>query len=705
MTRDTKRSIAVALASVSFAAACAGPAKSPPQLERDQRSDAAAPSADELAPAINPPAAPRVIDGQRLPLANGLSCVALPGPDQDPSQIQFGVFAGSLFVAPGLAELAAYTLLHSTDPTTSTASLAQRIHDLGGSVAISVGLTATWFDIRVLKSQTEAALTALRDSLDYVTRSRTQIMRMREDFVAERTAEILADPLGCAAKALLQAGRSSADDLNALLDLDASEVTLFHSRLYRPERAILTVRSSIPVDRLNKLLVTGKRAMNEWAPKPSLPGDSLLSPRQFKSGLYWSDSLEPGADTRCALVMQMPDASMPNAAGWLIMHACLTLDGVGGRLEQLQAEAGLSHLEWRTRFEQTADVLALVMSTTGTPAEVAQLWQLYQRARQSLVAVPPSRSELQLALRRAKLNASLSTISATDRQRLDINMLLRNVPAGTLEQQIDQIAAAPSWDTGEVARAFQDTPAWMIAIGSGRPDAIDGLVATRVLPAGFDPITKNQPTAENLAIVDPRLERARAATGGDEAYRMLSGFYASASTSSEQGLVAEDTIEWRTEGSLERKRIILGQVITTSLTADAGTEELDGEQQPIDARGRRLLRHELMRHPQMLLAAHLRGESRFRPIAQRKVGDREHYIIEAVGGDFDRLRLHIDAESQLIRIVESWERLADETLVHVREEWGDYRNTGGMRVPHRRRTIWNDGQLQSETIYSEWLPR
>ena len=104
----------------------------------------------------------------------------------------------------------------------------------------------------------------------------------------------------------------------------------------------------------------------------------------------------------------------------------------------------------------------------------------------------------------------------------------------------------------------------------------------------------------------------------------------------------------------------------------------------------------------MLLAAHQRGAMRFRPIAVRQVEDRELYVLEAVGDEFDRLRLYLDTESLLIRVVESWERLADDTLTHIREEWSDYRDVGGLRVPHRRRTSWNDGQRQTETVYSAW---
>ena len=107
-------------------------------------------------------------------------------------------------------------------------------------------------------------------------------------------------------------------------------------------------------------------------------------------------------------------------------------------------------------------------------------------------------------------------------------------------------------------------------------------------------------------------------------------------------------------------------MIETTLDGDKMFEALDGLRKSLDARDGRLLRNEHARHPQMLLAAHLRGDRRFRPIARRKVGDREFYIAEAVGDEFDRLRVHIDTGSNLIRVVESWERLGDETLAHHR---------------------------------------
>ena len=667
---------------------------------------AAPEEAPGLAPDAGAMAAPATTgEGVRVvPLPNGMPCYVTPGVRRGTEQIEFGVFAGSLFVAPGVAELAAYTLLKSTDPTRSTRSLEQRIHQLGGSVEVRVGLTTTWFDIRVLGGRAQQALTALRESLENVTTSRTQITRMRDELVAERTAQVVADPVAAAARVLLQAEPSTSAHLNALLDLDPNSVVQFHSRLYRPGRTLLSIRTPRRAEQVLATVSQGDQAFGRWAPPPPLPGQSALVPRQFEPGLYWSEDVEQRGSTSCAIVLRLPDATQPTAAEWLVLHACLTLDGVGGRLEQLQDEAGLSHLQWDARFERTPDVQALVMTTKARPAEIVKVWQLLQRARQSLVAVPPSRSELQLALKRATLNAGLAELTATDSQRLEVNMAIRGKRPGALEARIAELADPSKWDLAAAAAAFQETPAWVVAVGPGRPDELRGLVATDLLPKGFDPATQNRPTPENLALADPWLAQARAATGGEEVYRRLGGFAAKATVTSEQGLVSEDAVEWSPDGALRRTRTVLGQTVATALAAGGGraVETMDGAEKTLSPRQATLLRREWLRHPQMLLAAHQHGERRFRPIAQRKAGDREFYIVEDVGDEFDRLRVHIDTESRLIRVVESWEQLEDQTLVHIREEWSDYRPVDGLRVPHRRRTTWNDGQLVSETQFSEW---
>lgn len=638
---------------------------------------------------------------------NGLMTYAEPAPLGSTAQVQFGVFAGSLFVAPGLAELAARVLTESTDSTTGKPSLRHRIEALGGSLDVQVGLASTWFDMRMRPSQIPRAIKILREALESVTQSRSQIDRMRNELVAERSAQIQSDPIPLAARTLMQAEHGTAAYINGLLDLDPSQVSLFHSRLYRPERCLLTVRAPRRVPQIIEAVTKSPNSIGEWKPPPAVPGPSELIPRAFTPGLYWAEPKGPQGRTRVAIVMQLPDVLTPNAAEWLVMHSCLTLNGTGGRLERFQDEANLPHLRWQTHIEQTPDVTALVMSTLATPNEAVTLWRILNRARASLVEVPPSESEINIALRRATLNAGLLSQDLAARLRIAATLKTRNVPEEALAQRLRMFADRNSWNLTRAATDFQKTPAWMVVVGAGRPDNAPKLRPFELLPEGFAPASSGLNAAAAATSQAPRLRQARAATGGEAAFARLEGFSSVGQTVADQAPTATDTITWnqatgKGAGTLVRERSLLGQTLVTNLSGDSWTETLGTVKKSLVAREAKLLRHEMMRHPLMLLAAHQQGHLEFRPVAQRTSGDRQMMVLEAVGPEYDRLRIHIDTQSHLVRTVESWEQLPDDTLVHVREEWSDYRASGSMRAPYRRRTTWNDGEHQTETVFSEW---
>ena len=159
----------------------------------------------------------------------------------------------------------------------------------------------------------------------------------------------------------------------------------------------------------------------------------------------------------------------------------------------------------------------------------------------------------------------------------------------------------------------------------------------------------------------------------------------------------------KARGSLTRARTLLGAVVTTTLAGERWFEELDGQKKSLSEEQAGELRREQGRHPMMILAAVADGSLRFRPIAQREVGDRQLMVMEAVQEGPSRLRLHIDATSNLIRAVEAWDTIGG-SVVHIHEEWSDYRKVGTMRVPHRCDTTWNDGEHRARLTFSRWLP-
>lgn len=690
--RRSHHCVLMAMTTALMFASCSGQPSIPPRPE---------PPRNQI-PAQSVPNA----QTQSLTLKNGVATYLEVAPSGSDTQVQLAVLAGSLFVAPGLAELAANVLLESSDPTAGHPSLRHRIETLGGTIDAKVGLMTTWFDIRIHQNGLAKAIIALRESLDSMTQSRSQIERMRSGLIATLAAKLDDEPLREAARMLLHGERGTGAYLNSLIDLDPSEVSLFHSRLYRPERCLLAISAAKTLTEIQTALLEPEAtAIAGWRPPPPVPGPSPIVERKFESGLYWASTTGPQDLVHAAFVLRMPDATVGlGAAEWLVMHSCLTLGGRGGRLERMQDEAGLSDVRWQTQIERTPDAIALVMSTIVPHAEATALWRVLNRARQSLVDVPPTPSELQLALRRARLNANLPSLSSGERLRLAANLKTRKIPPRGLMMRLDQISDLSTWDPAKAAIAFQDTPAWMIVIGPGPTPEAPGLRPFELRPKGFKATNQSVPTPTTIAATGPWLIRARAAIGGRESFEDLAGFQSTGTIVADKSPDATDTIAWDQSGKLTRQRQIVGQTLTTELAGNSWSERLGKVRKSLDAREAKLLRHQMMRHPLMLLAANQRGTLQFRPIAQRSSGDRELMVLEAIGDEYDRLRIHIDTESHLIRIVESWERLPDETLVHVHESWSDYRAAGAMRAPHRRRTTWNDGRHQTETVFSEWLP-
>lgn len=693
MSRPRNHHGLAATTTVLLLTSCSAPTPAPPQPAQPKTQ-------------VAPPALSASTQSQKLPLANGMVSYLEAAPPGSDAQVQMAVLAGSLFVAPGLAELAANVLLESSDPTAGRPSLRHRIEALGGSVDAKIGLMTTWFDIRVQPNGLAKAIIALRESLESVTQSRSQIERMRGDLIATLAARLDEDPLREAARMLLHGERGTGAYMSSLIDLDPSEVSLFHSRLYRPERCLLAIAAPKQLPDIRAALLQPEAtSIAGWKPPPPVPGPSPIVDRKFQPGLYWAQMSGVPGTVRAALVMRLPDATAGlGAAEWLTMHSCLTLGGQGGRLERMQDEAGLADIDWQVRIERTPDAIALVMSTSIPYQDAATLWRVLNLARKSLLDVPPTASELRLALRRAQLNANLPSLSSGERLRFAANIKTRGFAPNALMTRLVQMSDLTSWDAAKAAAAFQETPAWMIAIGPGAPPDAAGVIPFELRPKGFAASSESVPTPTAIAATGPWLMRARAAMGGEENFADLTGFHSTSTTVADKSPDATDTVTWDQSGNLTRSRQIIGQTLTTELAGNSWTESLGKVRKSLDAREAQLLRHQMMRHPLMLLAANRQGTLQFRPIAQRSSGDRELMVLEAIGDQFDRLRIHIDTESHLIRVVESWERLPDATLVHVRESWSDYRDSGALRAPHRRRTTWNDGEHQTETVFSEWRP-
>jgi len=639
-------------------------------------------------------------------LENGLAVATSSAPPGRDAQLQLGLLAGTVMMAPGLGELSAHVIAESGDPSQGRLPLAQAILRLGGTLKVHAGPVTTWFDIRVPGARWPEALTALREALDQPPRSRNQIERIREQLIERRRAEILADPIGAMAHSMLLGDADTASNLTDLLDRDASEVDNYISRLFRPERMLLALEAPEAQERMIATLSkAGTGGLGSWKPLAAMPGGMPLLDRRFESGLHWAKG-KGGGPCQVAIAMMLPDAGVPDSAPLFVLQECVTLDGTGGRFEQLQRDQGLGHLRWRSDFVQTPDAAAVMLRTEATADEAVALFRTMRLARESMLDVAPTPSELGLALRRAPLTVRLGMLDTGARLRSQTQMLVRGTGLAAMDRAFGQIEQS-GLEVDAHARTYLNLPVAMIVVGGEVPAGAADVREFSLLPSG---LAGNAAAVASTTAEDPSetsgqwLDRAMTAVGSKNLLGDLVGWQVETLVRHADAPPMRERIVWRDEGWLERDRELLGQRIETRITAEARFERLGETTRPLEEPEVAALRREQLRHPLALLAAHARGSLEFRSRARRAVGDREMMVLEATGPRFDRLRIHIDTESSLIRVVEVWESLPGGSVIHMEDTWSDYRRVRGLRVPHHRMTSQDNGQNRVETVVENWTP-
>lgn len=676
------------------AAACS----TPPQPAPPPAPTPAKPSATNTATAPTPPpAAANAPTTMRLP--NGIAAAWVNTPPDIEAQLQLGFLAGTDFGNPGIAELALEAVVANNDASQGRPDLRQAIARLRGTVRVEVGPLTSWITVRVPFQRWRDAHRAIAAALQSPTQSRNQLERIRDDYVVRRTTAIWTDPDREASRAFQLGATSTAEYIASLMDRDVSEISLFQSRLFRPDSILFSVHAPGEVTAVTTELTTG---IGAWQVPPVARQVVPTTTRTLHPGLYWAPA--PGQPLcRASLVLPLPSQLRLDAADLLLVHGCLTLDGIGGRLEQLQRERGLGHVRWRTQVLQYAETAALVLTAEVTPAEAVALWNCAERARQSLVDLPPSAAEVAIAVRRAPLTAVLGEADTAVQQRNQAVRMLRQLPADAVTRRIADLQRW-GFDAKAAAQNYLAMPAAMIVFGGDIPRDAAGVRSFELLPAGAAARLAGASPAVQASAAVPWLEPAMQSVGGKELLLRLAGFDAEAKLQADRSPTATETVAWRTAGTLQRRRTVLGTAVVTTIAAGKGSDEAGPQRVGLSGREVDLLRREMERHPLLLLAAHARGELPFRPVAQRNVGDRDFMVLEAVSDRFDRLRIHVDTGSHLIRVVEAWETTSDGAVVHIQDHWSDYRDAAGLRVPFRRLTEQDDGQNRIEAVYTDWVP-
>lgn len=660
----------------------------------------ATPTAQEVASAASMLAREGLV---RASLPNGMLALLA---SQEPAttglaEIQMGLFAGARNGRQGIADLAAELLISAGNPLTGRVSLRQWAESVGGSVTVDVGPLTTWIGVRMPAAEWQSGIDAVAACLQESTASRTQLERLRLALVQRETTELVRDPVGALGTRFLLGDLGMAAHVVDLLERDVSDAILFQARHYRPDRTVISVRCGADMAAAGKAALG---AFGAWRGSNTTPDPEFgPHPRRLPDGLFWAAG---GTSCRLILMFPLPEPLSEEDIAQHVLQACVTLDGIGGRLERLQMEAGLGAVAWESRVVHGAESSAIVLSAAVTPEQAVALATLARRARESLQMLPPNSSELALASSRAQLSLRAHDRGGLRRLRAQVVRGLGNTSMDDLSARAAAMNSARSRDWTASIGNLVSQPMCAIVLG-GEPPAGIAYVPFEVAPPIATPTNLDPASAaveQRPAEAEGILRDAISQLGGAERLQRMVGYELRALRSAVNAPDVREFLSWRKDGNILRRRTAMGTEVVTEITGDKAIERVGEnatELPPVEATA---CRRQASRHPVALLAAAASGLLELRTAATRNDNGRKIVVLEAAGTAFDRLRLHVDATSGLPLVVECWDSDPNGSPTFLREEWSDWRQCGGIRVPFHCVTDIDDGAIVFRTDTVQWQP-
>lgn len=617
------------------------------------------------------------------------------------AEVQMGLFAGARNGRPGIADLAAELLVSAGNPLTGRVSLRQWAESVGGTVNVDVGPLTTWVGVRVPASEWQSGLDALAASLQESTASRTQLERLRLALVQRDTEFLIRDPVGALASRFLLGDLGMAAHVVDLLERDVSDAILFQARHYRPDRTVISVRSGADMTAAGKAAL---EAFGSWRGANTTPDPEFgPHPRKLPDGLFWAPG---GTVSRLVLMFPLPEPLGEEDVAQHVLQACVTLDGIGGRLERLQIEAGMGAVAWESRVVYGAESSAVVLSAIVAPEQAVALAALARRARESLQLLPPNSSELALAASRAQLSLRAHDRGGLRRLRAQVVRGLGNTALDDLSARAAAMNSASSREwTASIANLVAQ-PLCAIVLGGTPPEGA-AYIPFDILPPVAAPPAQDAAAAAagtKPTEADGILQNAISQVGGAERLVRMVGYESRTMRSAVNAPDVREFVLWRKDGVIVRKRNAMGTEVVTEVSGEKAVERVGENAVELPAVEALACRRQAARHPVALLAAAASGTLELRTTATRNDNGRRIVVLEATGTTFDRLRMHVDATSGLPLVVESWDTDPNGSPTFLREEWSDWRQCGGIRVPFHCVTDIDDGAIVFRSDTVQWQP-
>jgi hypothetical protein len=609
--------------------------------------------------------------------------------------LRVGVYHGF----PGLAELAAKGILDLSDGARNQPNLRSRIARLGGDIDAEVGAKWTRFTATVPATKWQEALRILAERLQRNSLTQRQFNEVQDGLIQHYLSDRVNSPLLNHVSQWIHHGSQGLSEvIQALEDRSLPEISLFQRRHYQPRGVAIGLwipnSPKDPGVLLNKALI----AVKDWQSGPVPPVGANERTPAAPAGVQWTENAAQNSEI--ALIIPLSPVSPES----LTLMECLSMSGIGGRLGSLLMAKLGQDLVFQAaeigNYNQRYSIL-----TTMVPAkQVPILWEAAQEAWKSLASQPPIGQELLGSLQRARLRLQ--------RRQDDPNawfeamgLSLMRGQAGGPVRDLARINTLTMQAIASTASKDMTRPIAMAVLGGEMPAVAgkDYQKVYRPIP-DYNPITTSQ-TTEASAKSEKFLKLALQALGDRRQFQSIRGYRSVEAWTGPDNLSARVETKYQVPGQMSRELHILNTSIYSSVSGVKegvkGEETVGSNRRPLSSGEARDLLYEAASHPIVLIAQFVQGKTRFRYIGVRAFEGRQVALLERVDASKPRLRISIDAETGLLRTVETTLLRSGVGLVQVRESYDDYRRVNGVRTPmHRQSSV--DGQQTTESVYQEF---
>jgi hypothetical protein len=278
----------------------------------------------------------------------------------------------------------------------------------------------------------------------------------------------------------------------------------------------------------------------------------------------------------------------------------------------------------------------------------------------------------------------------------------QGLPQPDVAALLAHLRAPGELELAATVREAMSLPATLLLSG-GEPDR--SLGATMLGQPFLDaPALVPIEPAGSTEAADEILARAVRALGGERRLAAVHGYAGNLHREGALGPNVDETI-WFAGPRLRRLQRILATRIETVIGPEGGSERAGDTAVELSATECETLLQAAARHPLIVLAEHVRGSGAWGLVSIRKTEDREIAILERLDPARERLRLHVDVESGLVRTIEADEWRQGLGRVSVREELADYRSVEGMRAPFHWLVSVGDSAAPLQCVWSEFTLR